>query len=225
MADLSKWTLACNIQQELQSLKSSLATVQKLIEASNSNPSAASKTFDDVGETIKVLERVHASIVDDISITARPTARSAATARKLFDVAELLEKILLNLDFADSLRAQQVNKTFRRAFKHSTSLQQRLGLRAVTEGPTFSPLIDPLFVSRGCLVRFQPFLRRGGPWVGEDEVAISATFSNVNPFVSRELPIPGPTLRKALLCQPPLTRMTVRTSQYWLPNISRYVLN
>ncbi|KAF7191432.1 hypothetical protein HII31_07455 [Pseudocercospora fuligena] len=211
-SDLDNWTLACNIQRELTSMKENLARLQATINVSHAKSSVDMNTIHEIAGSIKALEQFRMSIVNTIPVHARPTTESAAKAQKLFDVAELLEKILLNLDFANMIRVQQANSIFRNAFEQSARLQQITGQRSTTEGPTFSPLANPFFISRGCLVRFQHTSRRASQPLADDEVLISAKFSSVNPFESQELPMVGSMLQKVLVCQPPLTRMTIRTS-------------
>lgn len=211
--DLENWTLACNIQHELASMRENLSRLQAKIDGSNAESSIDTNAIHKIDGSIKALEQLQMSIISGIPVHARSTTESAAKAQKLFDVAELLEKILLSLDFASMIRVQQANSVFRNAFKQSARLQQITGLRPTTEGPTFSPLANPFFISHGCLVRFQQTSRRSSQPLADDEVLVSATFSSVNPFEAHELPMVGTTLQKVLICQPPLTRMTTRTSE------------
>ncbi|KXS95153.1 hypothetical protein AC578_5108 [Pseudocercospora eumusae] len=210
--DLDNWTLACNIQRELASMRENFSSLQATIDGFNAESSIDINAIREIDGSIKSLEQLYMSIVSSIPVHARPTTKSAAKAHKLFDIAELLEKVLLNLDFASMIRVQQAHSVFRNAFKQSARLQQVTGLRPSSEGPTYSPLANLFFISRGCLVRFQHTSRRGTRPLADDEVFISATFSSVDPFDSRELPTVGPMLQKSLVCQPPLTTMTIRTS-------------
>lgn len=208
--ELEKWDLSCTLQQELQSLKGDLAVVRNNITDCRSSSSEERDALTQADQRISALEDLNQSLVDTLPITARPTAASAEKARKVFELEELLEKILLECDFHNLQAIELVNRTFAQVFQSSNKLRQLMGLRPALGCSPFSPLDCPFFVHCGCIVRFE-YRHPDGYELPFDEITLSASFSDPNPFEEQNLPNIGGRRSRMLICQPPVTQMRVRT--------------
>lgn len=208
--ELERWRFSCTLQQELQTLKGDLAVIRNSISDSRSSSSEERDALTHAEQSLSALEDLHQTLLDTVPITARPTAASAAKARRVFSVEELLEKILLDCDFHHLLAIELVNWTFAQAFKSSNKLRQMIGLLPAIGCSPFSPLDSSFFISRGCIVRFE-YRHPDGYELPFDEIALSASFNDLNPFEEQNLPNLGGRLRSMLICQPPVMQMEVRT--------------
>jgi hypothetical protein len=211
-AELEQWAFACKLQEQLQSLKGDLAVIRKNISDSQSKSGKERDASDHAEQKLSALEALHQTLLDSIPITARPTAASAEKARRVFDVEELLEKILLDCDFHHLLAIELVNQSFARAFQSSNKLRQLIGLQPAIVCSPYSSLASSFFISCGCIVRLE-FRHPDGYELSIDEIALSAWFTDPNPFKEQNLPNIGARFRKMLICQPPVTRMRVRTGR------------
>lgn len=210
--DLHRWVIASSMRQELLVVEHSYWVLRRKF-GSTSRPSPEERAAVRHTEaSLKVLARIQDIILASVPLNARPTNASGVKARQVFEIAELLERVLLQLDFGDLLSAQLVNTTFAHAFARSTVLQQEMGLRPLTDARPFSPLAGAFFVRRGCLVRLDDHHRFGLP-LAEDELVFSASANGINPFEHQALPRLTDRYRKILVCQPPLTTMKVRTGE------------
>jgi hypothetical protein len=208
--ELEKWGLSCTLQQELQSLKGDLAVIRNNINDCRSTSSEERDALTHADQRISALEDLNQTLVESVPITARSTAASAEKARKVFELEELLEKILLECDFHHLLAIELVNRTFAQAFQSSNKLRQLMGLRPALGCSPFSPLDCSSFVSYGCIVRFE-YRHPDGYELPFDKITLSASFSNPNPFEEQNLTNIGERCRSMLICQPPVTQMRVRT--------------
>lgn len=212
VTDLANWALASAIKRELIALQKSVIILRRTIETDEENAPQALAALKLAQESILKLDRLLQVILDAIPIEARPNASSAIKANKVFDVAELLEKILLNCDYHDFVNAMGVNRSFREAFRRSPRLQQIMGLRPVTDGSPFSPVATPFFMSRGCIVKLEDH-HRYGHHVSDNEMVLSAVFNGTNPFEEHPLPRVSQRFRDTLICQPPIKQMRVRAGE------------
>lgn len=212
VTDLASWALASAIKRELIGLQKSVIILRRTIETDEEHAAQALAALKLAQESILKLDRLLQVILDAIPIEARPNVASAIKAQKVFDVAELLEKILLNCDYHDFLNAMGVNRTFREAFRRSPRLQQIMGLRPVTDGSPFSPVATPFFLSRGCIVRLEDH-HRYGHQMRDNEIVLSAIFNGTNPFEEHPLPRISQRFRDTLVCQPPIKQMRVRAGE------------
>ncbi|KAF2172382.1 hypothetical protein M409DRAFT_50090 [Zasmidium cellare ATCC 36951] len=209
VTDLANWALANAIKRELVALQTSVVVLRRTVDVDEETSTQVHASLKQAAESILKLERLLQIILDAIPIEARPNAASAVKAQKVFDVAELLEKILLNCEYHDFISAMQVNRTFAQAFRRSARIQQVMGLRAITDGSPFSPVANAFFVSRGCMIRLEDH-HRYGHQVQDNEVVVSAIFNGSSPFEEHPLPRISERFRDTLVCQPPIKQMRVR---------------
>lgn len=212
VTDLANWALANAIKRELIALQNSVVILRRTVETDEETEPQVHACLKQSQESILKLDRLLHIILDAIPIEARPNASSSVKAQKVFDVAELLEKILLNLDYHDFMCAMRVNRTFAQAFRRSTRIQQVMGLRPITDGSPFSPVATAFFVSRGCIVRLEDH-HRYGHQVQDNEVVLSAIFNGSSPFEEHPLPRLSQNFRDTLICQPPVKQMRVRAGE------------
>lgn len=122
---------------------------------------------------------------------------SILKANEVFGIAELLEKILLELDPREILIAQQTNKTSRDTINDSIVLKRRLGISPDPTGHVSSPFsaFPARFPGLSCDVGYRdwyPDNDRTGP---DTTYTISITLNSPVPRV-------GSRYRSMLLCQP-----------------------
>lgn len=212
VTDLANWALASAIKRELIRLHGSITTLRASVVSQEDIEDTDLAAIRQSQEAIIQLEKLLRIVLDGIPIEARPNAYSAVKAQKVFDVAELLEKILLNCDYADMLSCGLVNRTFNQAFQRSARLQQVMGQRPITDGSPFSPVSNPFFISRGCIVRLEDH-HRFGHQLMDNEIVVSAIFNGSSPFEEHPLPRLSEKFRNTLVCQPPIKQMRIRAGE------------
>ncbi|KAK5681011.1 hypothetical protein LTS10_006771 [Elasticomyces elasticus] len=196
---------------------------------------------EDKAECIAKVDRVRAiatrlqSQLQDMTTTppfAEAYRRDQAchTTSVVFVLPELAEHVLKFVDNDDILRLQEVSRTFNRIIEGSSTLQRRLGLRPDVNGHHVLPLETPYSMSH-C---------RGHPGFNCSSRATVSKFSNALRNLRRlkelcdesqppadladfkvkaslevtdgKLPSIGSRYRAMLLCQPPITKVTMRLS-------------
>lgn len=162
--ELEKWAFLCSLQQELRRLKEDLAVVYKSLIDSRSYSSEERNAFDHTEQRISALEALNHRLLDSVPITARPTAASAEAAQRVFNVEELLERVLPKCDFYHLLAIGLVNQSFAQAFQSSSKLRQLIGLQPANGGSPSSPLASSFFISCGCSVRLEHRHPMGMNW-------------------------------------------------------------
>lgn len=80
-----------------------------------------------------------AQIADAVPIAHRPSARSAVKAQEVFNITEMLERILSYLPTTDKLAAMQVQRIWRDTVEGSVKLKRALGLAPRNDRNYYSP--------------------------------------------------------------------------------------
>jgi len=107
-------------------------SLQRLISALNAAPDQVSVDAETLQRAQTGIEALGDFVNNFLSSTyyneqCPPHARDIA--QKVFDIPEILERILLKLDAAKALKAQRVNRQFFDAIEKSVNLQRALSLR------------------------------------------------------------------------------------------------
>lgn len=161
--------------------------------------------------TLEVIRHHIDSCIQSYPITSRPTTASAARAKEVFGMAELLEQILLYVAPRDILHAIQVSHATLNILKESPKLRERFSLRCDETGFFSSAFLrgsdgdedESLFTDFD--VRFEYWSESNGhDNTPNHRISITADFEAFSP-----LPKIGSRCRDMLICQPPIHVMQV----------------
>lgn len=155
--------------------------------------------------------------------SAEVDAAGVAAARKVFDLPELLELILLQLSVHDIFRVQAVSRQFRDAIDASGKIQRQCGFQADDESKLRIPLTgndERPFHGLGTF--YVSLSTPCGPDASDPETMVVTAHTHL----AIKMPRAGSKTRSILICQPPIKHMevfmdccTVRAQQVVAPNV------
>ncbi|GAB1734700.1 hypothetical protein NU195Hw_Modified_645t1 [Hortaea werneckii] len=205
-----------DVRDHYQRLSSRLGALRQL--SSTDRPlgdELLTQLFDDAEGIGKYL----AHTLGNNFLNGQPNEASAAKARQVFDVPELLEMILLKLPPSSIFVAQQVCQTFSALITSSPKIQHYLGLKPDLQsnfstcfnGRSVSPWsrfqCGPEFDSSG---RTSAWLSRRLRNIQPEDESKSKTFELLASFSSHsKLPRLSERCQSMLICQPPIYEMNI----------------
>ncbi|KAK5127053.1 hypothetical protein LTR85_008412 [Meristemomyces frigidus] len=158
---------------------------------------------------IASLEESRTSIYEAIPPAYRRSEKARALTNATFAISELLEHILLQLGVPEVLTAQRVSSSFCDAIEGSVVIQRKLGLRpADASQPITFPTVELIPSFDLWFESFHPDSPLDQVYtLSDNEVLIQAQWRTAQKFKSA-----GSTVRRMLVCQPPVTSMDVYAS-------------
>ncbi|KAI7280468.1 hypothetical protein KC345_g4731 [Hortaea werneckii] len=205
-----------DVRDHYQRLSSRLGALRQLSSTDRTlGDELLTQLFDDVEGIGKYLTHT----LGENFVNGQPNEASAAKARQVFDVPELLEMILLKLPPSSIFVAQQVCQTFSALITSSSKIQHYLGLKADLQsnfstcfnGRSVSPWskfqCGPEFDSSG---RTSAWLSRRFRDIQSEDESKPKTFEVFASFSSHsKLPRLGERCQSMLICQPPIYEMKI----------------
>nr|POF26348.1 hypothetical protein CFP56_22497 [Quercus suber] len=151
------------------------------------------------------------NLQDIVEPTARPSEASAAVARQVFAIPELMEHVLSYLEPADLLVAQRMNRSANMAVRSSLRLQRQLHLRSDRSIYFSTAFHKDNFPGLSVDVRKTP--ANGIDWTWDQQTASEDTSRarlTIRFDGNTALPHAGKRCRSMLVCQPALESLHVQ---------------
>ncbi|KAK5127052.1 hypothetical protein LTR85_008411 [Meristemomyces frigidus] len=172
-------------------------TLGQILQRLPSNADCASDLAALVTAAKRELDHAAASmpaLLQQITVEERTSPATALVAEKVFEIPELFERILCNLDITDLLKAQQVNHRFFETIQSSPMLQWHMGLAPDAKHDFRLTLENRI---RGFM--FSTDASMYARQIDGDNVAVRLQL-----FGRVAMPKLGERARSILICQPPL---------------------
>ena len=195
-------------QEERRSMHTHLDSLIRLIEPAVGQSDEVQRHLKAIRDGLSSQQSYLDQLVKSVPPMARKPPNANILAEKVFNIPELLEKILLHLTPADLLRVQRVSHLFFNATEGSPKIQFKMGLRpqenchvtfppALLEFHMFSFSLEPY----SCFANSRQALQ-------ENEVNIRAGFFGGEKNKMMKL---GKRCRDMLICQPPIKTLNAYT--------------
>ena len=195
-------------QEERRSMQTHLDGLIQLIEPDASQSAEIQRHLKAIRDGLSTQQSHLDQLVKSVPPMARKPPNADELAEKVFNIPELLEKILLYLSPVDLLRVQRVSHLFFNATEGSPKIQFKMGLRPQENCHiTFPPALLELHMFSFTLEPY-PWSAESRKALQENEVNIRAGFSGSEKNEMLKL---GRRCRDMLICQPPIKTLNAYT--------------
>ena len=191
-------------QEQYQSIQAHLDSLTQVLEPAFQGSHEAQKHIQALKQGLIEQQSNLEKIVQSVPPVARKPPGATQLGEKLFAIPELLERILLYLQTTDLLRVQQVNHAFFDATQSSPKIQCKMGLRAQENAHIYFPpaSCEP----RRFLQYYDTYRYFSTKTVEGNKISFQPCFNNLN-----DPPKLGSRCRNMLICQPPVSSISVYT--------------
>jgi hypothetical protein len=196
-------------QDEGRSMQTHLDSLVQLIEPEADQSAEIQRHLKAIRDGLSTQQSHLDQLVESVPPMARKPPTTDELAEKVFNIPELLEKILLYLSPADLLRVQRVSHLFFNATEGSPKIQFKMGLRPQENCHiTFPPALLEFHMFSFSLEPYTCF-GNSRQTLQENEVNIRAGFYGGEK--NNKMLKLGKRCRDMLICQPPIKTLNAYT--------------